>query len=420
MFQNSFYGYRLVAAAFLAQFIGMGIFSYVHGPFMMPMIQELGWTRMDYSITRGLGMAVTAVCGIFIGSKIDRVGARPVMLIGGTILALSCVLHAFVDSLVSWWLLNGVMMSVGCAMVGNLVVNVTLSKWFVVNRGMAVSIAAMGVSFGGIALTPWVTWLIDTVGWRMSWVWIGVAAAVLIYPVALAMRRMPEDYGLFPDGYSEEQVNAGAGDRALEEFSSSFSRSAALRTLSFYALVIAFGFFTINIGVMLLHTVPYLTDNGFTSYQAALTMAVVSLPAMISKPFWGYFIDRSPAKPLAAVSAFVTGVALFLIVYAVGQQELLWVFAAYVLLGLGWGGMIPLQEVIWASFFGRRFLGSIRGAAMPFSLILGASAPPLVGYFHDVSGRYDEALIVVAGLNVLSGFLIFFAPEPKGKPLETG
>ena len=49
-----------------------------------------------------------------------------------------------------------------------------------------------------------------------------------------------------------------------------------------------------------------------------------------------------------------------------------------VVLGFGWGGMIPLQEVIWASFFGRRFLGSIRGAAMPFSLLLGAPAPALL------------------------------------------
>ena len=143
-------------------------------------------------------------------------------------------------------------MAVGCAMVGNLVVNVTLSKWFVVNRGMAVALAAMGVSFGGIALTPPVTWLIGEVGWRESWLWLGLGAALLIYPVALVMRRTPEDYGLYPDGLSEKQILEGAGDRAIEEYSTSLTRSQALRTFSFYALIVAFGFFTINIGVMLL------------------------------------------------------------------------------------------------------------------------------------------------------------------------
>ena len=87
---------------------------------------------------------------------------------------------------------------------------------------------------------------------------------------------------------------------------------------------------------------------------------VASVPAMISKPVWGYFIDKSSAKPLAALSATVTGLALFLIVFTVQDQQLSWIYFAYFVLGIGWGGMIPMQEVIWASFFGRRFIGSIR------------------------------------------------------------
>jgi cyanate permease len=50
---------------------------------------------------------------------------------------------------------------------------------------------------------------------------------------------------------------------------------------------------------------------------------------------------------------------------------------------------------------------------MPFSLFLGAPAPALVGYYHDLAGRYDEALVIVAALNVFSGLLIFLAPAPK-------
>ena len=50
---------------------------------------------------------------------------------------------------------------------------------------------------------------------------------------------------------------------------------------------------------------------------------------------------------------------------------------------------------------------------MPFSLLLGAPAPALVGYYHDLAGRYDEALAVVAALNMLSALLIFLAPSPK-------
>ena len=134
---------------------------------------------------------------------------------------------------------------------------------------------------------------------------------------------------------------------------------------------------------------------------------------MISKPLWGALIDRSPAQPLAAVSASLTGVALFLIIMAVQADNLWLIYAAFVILGLGWGGMIPMQEVIWASFFGRRHIGSIRGAAMPFALALGALAPWLVSVYHDSQGTYVGALLVVATLNVISGVLIYYAPPPR-------
>ena len=111
----------------------------------------------------------------------------------------------------------------------------------------------------------------------------------------------------------------------------------------------------------------------------------------------------------------VTGLALFLIVAAVDSRQLVLVCLAYAVLGLGWGGMIPMQEVIWARFFGRRHLGAIRGAGMPFALALGAAAPWAVSRYHDVVGSYHGALLVVASLNVLSGLLIFLVPPPASR-----
>jgi MFS family permease len=340
------------------------------------------------------------------------------MLCGSLLVGSTLALTSLVDSLGAWLLLNGVLVTIGCSMLGNLVVNVTLSKWFVERRGIVISIAAMGVSFGGVVLTPLATWLVDTIGWREAWIWLGAGATALTLPLALIMRRAPEDHGLHPDGYSSDQIAQGMGERARLELASSFTRSQAIRTFSFYALVVAFGFFSINIFVLLIHTVPFLTDAGLTRNEASFAMLVASVPAMISKPFWGYWIDRSPAKPLAAISASVTGIALFLIVYAAASSELIWIYAAYAVLGLGWGGMIPMQEVIWASFFGRRFLGAIRGAGMPFALALSALAPWLVSIYRDSIGVYDGALLIVATLNVISGVLIFLAPAPKRKVEE--
>ncbi len=391
----------------------MGMFSYVLGPFMVPMTEELGWTRSEYTLSRSLGQFVMGFAGFFIGGYVDRLGARPLMVVGTITLAIALAAHSLVQNLNHWLILNGVALTLGCALVGNLVVNVTMAKWFVERRGQAVAWAAMGVSFAGILLTPGATALIDGLGWRPAWVVLGAVTLAVLLPTALVMRRAPEDHGWHPDGRSAEQVAQGLAARAQLDFDRSVTRGQALRSPTFYLLVLAFGLFTINIVVMLLHSVPYLSDRGLSRGEAAFAITVASIPAMISKPIWGFFIDRLQPRPLAAMGAGLTGLALVAIVLAVQDGSLTLIYAAYFLLGIGWGGMIPLQEVIWGAFFGRRYLGAVRSAGLPFALLLGAAAPLLVSWYRDVTGSYQLALAVVAGCNLASAVLILMLPTPR-------
>ena len=408
-----YYGYYLVAAAFMAQFVSIGVISYVMGPFMLPMIDELGWTRAEFTLSRSISQIVMGIGGFFIGVYVDRIGARPLMFIGTAVLAISLAAHSLVNELWHWFLLNGLVATLGCALIGNLVVNVTMAKWFVEKRGQVVAWAAMGVSLGGVIITPGSIYLIDELGWRDAWVVLAVLATLLMIPTAAIMRRAPEDHGLHPDGRSQQDVDEGRAEKAAADLARSMTRAEALRTSSFYIMVLAFGLFTINIIVMLLQTVPYLTDAGFSRNEAALAVVFATFPSMLSKPIWGYFIDRLPAKPLAALGAAVTGAALLAVVFAVQEGNLTWIYTAFVFLGLGWGGMIPLQEVIWGSFFGRRHLGAVRSAGLPITLLISAAAPVLVSYYQDTTGSYDGAILAVAICNLVSAFLILSLRPPR-------
>ncbi len=380
---------------------------------MAPMLEELGWSRYDFTVPRTIGHVVMAVVGFFVGAYVDRLGPRRFMVVGTCLLGVSIYAHAFVETVYGWWFINGLALTTGAALLGNLVVNVTLAKWFVELRGSAVAWAAMGVSFAGVLITPGITWGIDVVGWRDAWKWLSLFSLAVMVPVVLIMRRAPEDHGLHPDGKTDAQVESGLAQRAADDFSNSMTRAQALRTISFYGLVFAFGLFTMGIGVMLLQTIPYVTDAGIPRVTAALMITVASVPAMLTKPVWGYFIDRMDApRRLASLSAAITGVAILVIVFGQSQGSLGWLYAGYIGLGMGWGGMIPLQEVIWAGYFGRRYLGSIRGVAMPVSMIMGASAPLLSSYYYDVVGNYDGAITVVAGLNLASAVMILLVPKP--------
>lgn len=408
-----YYGYYLVAAAFIAQFVSIGVISYVMGPFMLPMIDDLGWTRAEFTLSRSISQIVMGIAGFFIGAYVDRIGARPLMFLGTIVLAISLAAHSLVSELWHWFLLNGLVATLGCALIGNLVVNVTMAKWFVEKRGQVVAWAAMGVSLGGVIITPGAIYLIDELGWRDAWMVLAVLFTLLMIPAVAVMRRAPEDHGLHPDGRSQQDVDEGRAEKAAADLARSMTRAEALRTSTFYMMVFAFGLFTINIIVMLLQTVPYLTDAGFSRNQAALAVVFATFPSMLSKPVWGYFIDRLPAKPLAAGGAAVTGLALLAVVFAVQAGNLFWIYTAFVFLGLGWGGMIPLQEVIWGSFFGRRHLGAVRSAALPITLLISAAAPVLVSYYQDTTGSYDGAILVIAVCNLVSALMILSLQPPR-------
>lgn len=410
-----YYGYWLVLAALVAQFVAMGAGSYILGPFLEPMTVDLGWSRSEFTLARTIGQVVLATCGFFVGTYVDRNGGRRLMLLGVSILTASMLGLSVIDELWQWTIVYGIAVSAGAAMIGNLVVNVTLSKWFVDKRGRAVGWAAMGVSLAGVLLTPFTTAVVDSWGWRVGWRVLAVGALLLVVPSALAMRRSPEDHGLFPDGKTAEEAAGTGGDRARADFAESLTRAEALRSSAFYLLVLAFGMFAVTIGVMLLQTVPFMTDAGYGRAEASLMITLASVPALLSKPVWGFLMDRVAPNKLASGGAAVTGLAMIVITFSVRGGVDPAVYAGFFLLGLGWGGLIPLQEVIWATFFGRRYLGSVRSAGMPFSLVIGAGAPLLASLYFDRVGNYDGAFLTVAVMNLTSAVLLLFVRRPTRK-----
>ena len=195
-----YFGYYIVGAALVAQFIAIGAQASVSGVFLDPMNDDLGWTKFEFTLAQTINRFLMAFAGVWIGVYVDKLGGRPVMLIGAVILSASLFSVSFVNELWQWVVLRGIVFAVGAAMVGNLVVNVTLSKWFVDRRGRAIAVAAMGVSLAGVVWPPLMNWIIDQSDWRGGWQAMSVIALVVLLPAALFMRRTPEDYGLNPDG----------------------------------------------------------------------------------------------------------------------------------------------------------------------------------------------------------------------------
>jgi MFS family permease len=415
----------MVAGAFMAAFTTAGAQAYAAGAFLVPMSDELGWTRAEFLIGQTTGQFFMAFAGFFVGGYVDRFGARPLMFVGATLMAVSLFAVAEINELWQWVLVRGVFSMLGAALLGFLVVNVTISKWFVEQRGRAIGLAAIGVSFAGVVLPPLLTWYVDEFGWRSAWRALAVGVLLLGYPAAAIMRRTPEDHGLHPDGKSDRQMASGEGARAIADFANSFTRAQAIRTRALYFLVVTFGLSSLGMITMIVLTIPYLTDSGFSRGTAALMVSVLAVPAAVSKPLWGYMGDRWSERWSTSLSFVMNAGAMLIIIAATRADSIGLLVVGYLVIGWGIGGQIPLQETIWASYFGRRYIGAVRSTAMPFTMLIAAAGPILVAAYFDRYGDYDRAMYGIAGAWATAAWIILLARRPlhpslAGPPVEEG
>ncbi len=410
--RRPYYGYYIVGGALIAQLISTGAQNSVAGAFMSPMTRELDWTRAEFTYGLTVSRFVAAGAGIFIGVWVDKYGGRRLMFIGALLLSLTTFLTGYVHDIWEWVLLRGLVLTLGASMVGNLVVNVTVSKWWVEKRGRMIGFSAMGVSLAGVVFPPLSAFLIEEFGWRMAWHLLAILSIALVVPVSMIMRRAPEDYGLFPDGRNAEEMKGRAGAVQAADFANSFTRREALRTPALYLIVLSFGLGGVGLGTMLLQTLPFLTDQDYSVAQAAFYTSLMSFFALISKVGWGWMADRVPPNRLAAFSFVLSGCAITGVVYMAEARALIPLGIAFAAVGWGFGGQIPLQETIWGSYFGRRYLGSVRSVAMPISLLIGAGAPLFVSWYYDTVGNYHGVFLGIGGLWFLAAGIVLLVRRP--------
>ncbi len=420
--RGAYFGWYMIAAATVANLVmGAGLVGYLAGVFLEPMTADLGWSRAEFIVSFTTGQFITAATALVIGGYLDRRGGRRLMLVGTSITVVALLLTAEVRELWQWVLLRGLIQPIGLGMAGSLVVNVTLAKWFVRYRGRAIGIAACGFSLAGIIVPNTLTPVVDAYGWEAGWRVLAAAAALLIYPAALMMRRQPEDYGLRPDGRTDDTPGGSAdAERERFDYATSLTRREALGTGALWLLAVAFG----TVGLMLLglvtQAIPLLTDAGFSRPTAAAMLAVLTVPGLLSRPFWGVAAEKVDPRRLASAAFLGVGTGVLIIVLGARAQSLPLVALGFFAMGSGMAGYVPVQEIMWAGFFGRRHLGAVRSSAMPITVVLGALGPVLVASYYDRAGSYDGILVVISALVIANAALIFFARRPARRERGDG
>lgn len=392
-----FYGWVVVAAAFIAQFVAVGVQTSVSGAFAPSLLGEFGWSRAEYFLPDTVGQIVMMFFGLVVGPYIDRIGPRRIMLAGVAVVAPALFAVSQLSELWQWVVIRGLLVAPAAACCGFMLANVTVSKWFVAKRGRALGLTSMGVSAAGVAWPILAALMITAVDWRASWALLALTAAAVLVPMAMLMRGRPEDYGLQPDGepasISDEQRR-----RAEHDYRTSLTRREALRTPAFYLIVLIFGASVVGIYAILLNGLLFLQDHGFSYGWAAALVPVMSICSLVTKAPWGWALDRFDTRAVGVASFIVAAAGFAAVVLSADTGSVAIVALAMALLGIGIGGNIPIGEMLWAEYFGRRHLGAVRGLGFPVSSGISALTPVAVALYFDRIGSYDGAFYACAAL----------------------
>jgi sugar phosphate permease len=409
-----YYGWVIVAVAFVGAGLASGVSLWGASVFVIPMTDELGWSRATFFLAFTVRGAVIGLVSPLIGQVFDsRHGPRLAMIGGGVLLAGSMVLMRSVDSLWQFILLFGVAGGLADIGSGFTISQTLVPKWFVLKRGRALGVAIAGVGLGATVFPVAVSSLVDAVGWRDAWVWFGLVAGGLTVLLGLFVRTRPEDVGLLPDGVRDTQGlpfgGAHGASAAAMADEVSLTRGEALRTPTFWLLLLSFTLVGFGIMGFQANWLPFLQERGFSKSEAAFGIAFYGVVSGLSRPLWGLVGERVPARLLMSGSTMFTGVSILVFL----QIETLPLVVVYMsVAGVAMGGFLILQSLLTANYFGRAHLGSITVMTRPAMMISSALSPLIVGLFYDINGNYDYAFMFTAVAWFAAGIVVIMAKPP--------
>lgn len=363
--------------------------------FLLPISRDTGWSVTGVSTAMTIGFIAMAVGSVVWGSLSDRLGPRPVVLIGSVALAGGLVLASRTSALVDFQFAFGLIVG-GAAAAIFAPMMACVTGWFDTQRSLAVSLVSAGMGMAPVTMSPLAAWLITGHDWRTSMLIIaGIVAATMI-PVSFLIRRPP----------ALEAQHAAVAENT--EINSGMTVGQAVRSPQFIILLATNFFCCATHSGPIFHTVSYAITCGIPVIAAVSIYSVEGLAGMGGRITFGLLGDKFGAKRVLVAGLLVQafGALAYLSV-----RELGGFYAVAALFGFVYAGTMPLYAVLARENFPLRMMGTvIGGTAMAGSLGM-ATGPVAGGWIYDTFASYSWMYVGAFGLGI-GAFLMALLFKP--------
>lgn len=406
-------GWSIVGVSFFALFTNGSATSYLFGVLVLPMEEDLGWSRTTLVGALTVGTLVTAAVGVLIGPWFDRHGVRLGMTASALIGGVCLVLTGLIKEPWQYYLLFGVGMGITRAGLENIGPRTVISNWFIRRRAAAFAWFTGGRAVFGFTMVPVFTWIAIAFSWRAGWIVLGVVQLIVLVPALwVIVRRRPEDYGLLPDG---DPPGSSSGNRSFRSQTVAsdldpWTRKEALHSKTFWLLVAGFVMTGFPATGVIANMVPYFHDSGLSASAAAAGFSLFGLGAIFGRPVWGYVVSRFGVYPSMVAYGISYGAVILAFVAAFNGITLL---LTALPIGVVTGGAQQLQAQAWPDYYGRRHVGSITGVSILATTPALAAGPLVAALAFDLLGSYTVVLTAYGAAALSAGFLFWLARPPR-------
>ena len=382
-------GWRIVAVCFLVATFGWAFGFYGQSVYLAELHRLHGWPTSLVSGATTFFYLFGAAVLVFVAEAVKKFGPRNCLIAGACATAVAASSLGQVREAWQLYLANA-MLAFGWAGMSLAMINNTLGLWFATKRGMAISLALNGASFGGIAGVPLLVIAIGHFGFPTAMmVAAGVMIALVVPTVLLVVGHPP-------------LLSGAAVAAATYAPSATHIRKQALRDIAFLSVTASFAIVLFAQVGFIVHLIAFL-DPVIGRASAATAIALLTAMAVVGRVMFSTVIDRLNQRLASALSFLSQAAALAVLVNFRNEVALI---AACGVFGFSVGNLITLPSLIVQREFDARSFGVLVSLQTAIAQVTYAFGPGVVGVLRDLSGSYTLPFYGCIALELTAAVLI--------------
>ncbi|HUF92836.1 MAG TPA: MFS transporter, partial [Candidatus Limnocylindria bacterium] len=299
-------------------------FMFSFSVFLVPLLEEFGWSRGLAAGAFSLSAIMQGVLSPVVGTFVDRVGPRRVILTGAVVIGVSCLLSSQITQVWHLYVVTGVFTAVGVCAVGFVPSGALVAQWFAHRKASMMGIVFSGMGVGVLVVGPLAQWLISGYGWRRAYMVLGAGALVGLVPLVWVGVR---DRVRLPAHQPRGPATAEAGMEVRE----------ALVTPAFWALFFAYVCTPLAVFTVVTHQVAFAVDHGFPRLFVAWIFGLAGLMSIFGRIIFGIGADYIGRAWSATISYGCTAAGILALLSIETSQHPAGLYVYALLFGLGFG-----------------------------------------------------------------------------------